>query len=111
MPEGCFRISIIKNKNYKGNPWSPSLYSEKTNGLGNNTIPLSVRLYFQIGLHLKDEKILKLIQSTLGVGKIYRSKTRPDSVCYYKFFRELSSNYSKMGRLFTFQKSLWTNSK
>jgi len=39
-----------------------------------------VRLYFQIGLHLKDESILKLIQSTLGVGKIYRSKTRPDSV-------------------------------
>jgi hypothetical protein len=43
-------------------------------------MPLSVRLYFQIGLHLKDEKILKLIQSTLGVGKIYRSKTRLDSV-------------------------------
>lgn len=62
--EGCFRISILKNKNYKGNPWSPHLYSEN-NGLG-NTMPLSVRLYFQIGLHLKDEKILKLIQSTLG---------------------------------------------
>lgn len=75
--ESCFRISIIKNKNYKGNPWSPSLYSG--NGLG-NSMPLSVRLYFQIGLHLKDEKILKLIQSTLGVGKIYRSKTRLDSV-------------------------------
>lgn len=43
-------------------------------------MPLSVRLYFQIGLHLKDEKILKLIQSTLGVGKIYKSKSRPDSV-------------------------------
>ena len=44
------------------------------------TMPLSVRLYFQIGLHLKDEKILNLIQSTLGVGKIYKSKSRPDSV-------------------------------
>jgi len=76
--EGCFRISIIKNKNYKGNPWSPSLYSVN-NGLG-NSMPLSVRLYFQIGLHLKDEKILKLIQSSLGVGKIYRSKTRLDYV-------------------------------
>ena len=78
--EGCFRISIIKNKNYRANPWSPSIYSENTNGTDNNTIPLSVRLYFQIGLHLKDENVLKLIQSTLGVGKIYRSKTRPDSV-------------------------------
>jgi len=76
--EGCFRISILKNKNFWGNPWDPSLYSEN-NGLG-NTIPLSVRLYFQIGLHLKDENILKFIQSTLGVGKIYRSKTRTDSV-------------------------------
>lgn len=72
--EGCFRISIIKNKNYKGNPWLPDLYSEN-NGLG-GTIPLSVRLYFQIGLHLKDEKILNLIQSTLGGWKglyIYKS--------------------------------------
>ena len=43
-------------------------------------MPLSVRLYFQIGLHLKDEKILKLIQSTLGVGKIYKSQSRADSV-------------------------------
>lgn len=78
--EGCFRISIIKNKNYKGNPWSTSLYStEKPDELG-NTMPLSVRLYFQIGLHLKDEKILKLIQSSLGGGKIYRSNTRPDYV-------------------------------
>ena len=24
--EGCFRLSIIKNKNFKGNPWLPSLY-------------------------------------------------------------------------------------
>ena len=43
-------------------------------------MPLSVRLYFQIGVHLKDEKILKLIQSTLGVGKIYKTKSRPDFV-------------------------------
>lgn len=40
--EGCFRISIIKNKNSKG-----------------KALPLSVRLYFQIGLHRKDEAILK----------------------------------------------------
>ena len=39
-----------------------------------NIIPLSVRLYFQIGLHKKDELILKLIQSKLGVGKIYSSR-------------------------------------
>jgi len=42
------------------------------------TIPLSVRLYFQIGLHLKDKSILELIKSELGVGKIYSS--RADSV-------------------------------
>ena len=78
--EGCFHLSITKNKNYKDNPLSPDLYSENKE-LG-NSIPLSVRLYFQIGLHLKDENILKLIQSTLGVGKIYRSASRPDSVEY-----------------------------
>lgn len=48
--EGCYRISIIKNKNSKG-----------------KALPLSVRLYFQIGLHRKDEAILKLIRSELGV--------------------------------------------
>ena len=42
--------------------------------------PLSFRLYFQIGLHIKDEYILQLIQSELGVGKIYKTKSRPDSV-------------------------------
>jgi len=52
----CFRISIIKNKNIKG-----------------KALPLSVRLYFQIGLHRKDEAILELIASELGVGKIYRA--------------------------------------
>jgi len=75
--EGCFRISIIKNKNYRGNPWSPSLYKEESD---NKTIPLSVRLYFQIGLHIKDEAILNLIKSTIGVGKIYKSKSRPDAI-------------------------------
>ena len=75
--EGCFRISIIKNKNYRGNPWSPSLYKEESD---NKTIPLSVRLYFQIGLHKKDEAILNLIKSTIGVGNIYKSKSRPDTV-------------------------------
>ena len=70
--EGCFRLSIIKNKNFKGNPWLPSLYNRNKE---TNIIPLSVRLYFQIGLHKKDELILKLIQSKLGVGKIYSSRT------------------------------------
>lgn len=77
--EACFRLSITKNKNYKGNPWIPSIYSGKNKETG-STMPLSVRLYFQIGLHLKDLNILKLIQSTLGVGKIYESKSRPNSV-------------------------------
>jgi len=44
--EACFRISIIKNKNYK-----PGL-SKDTGGARLTTLPLSVRLYFQIGLHL-----------------------------------------------------------
>jgi hypothetical protein len=60
--ECCFRLSIIKNQNF--NP---------RKGAG-KALPWSVRLYFQIGLHRKDEAILKLIQSELGVGKIYRSR-------------------------------------
>jgi hypothetical protein len=52
----------------------------ETIGVYNNSIPLSVRLYLQIGLHLKDEAILKLIKSKLGVGEIYRSKSRPNSI-------------------------------
>jgi hypothetical protein len=76
--EGCFRISIIKNKNYKDNPWLSSLYDITKNNKPLKTIPLSVRLYFQIGLHLKDKSILELIKSELGVGKIYSS--RVDSV-------------------------------
>nr|AVD96821.1 double-motif LAGLIDADG homing endonuclease [Ophiostoma novo-ulmi subsp. novo-ulmi] len=77
--EGCFRISIIKNKNYNDNPWLPSLY-EKLDSTKKFIAPLSVRLYFQIGLHKKDEYILKLIQSELKVGKIYTVKTRPDTM-------------------------------
>ena len=46
--EGCFRISMIRNKNLKG-----------------KALPWSVRLYFQIGLHRKDEAILELIKSEL----------------------------------------------
>lgn len=55
--EGCFRISILKNKesNYK------------------------IRLYFQISLHIKDEKVLELMIDELKVGKIYRNKSRPDA--------------------------------
>jgi len=61
--EGCFRVSIIKNKNYESS-------------LKNRTaLPLKVRVYFQIGLHRKDEDILELIRSSLGVGKIYRSRS------------------------------------
>lgn len=77
--EGCFRVSIIKNKNFKGNPWQPSLYLSETEGAKFIT-PLSVRLYFQIGLHLKDEYILQEIKSELGVGKIYKTQSRPDFV-------------------------------
>ncbi len=76
--EGCFRISIIKNKNYKSNPWLASLYDKTKENTSMKTIPLSVRLYFQIGLHLKDKLILELIKSELGVGEIYNS--RVDSV-------------------------------
>lgn len=50
---------MIKNINYKG---------------GSKALPLKARLYFQIGLHRKDEAILTYIQSKLGVGKIYRSR-------------------------------------
>jgi hypothetical protein len=49
--EGCFRISILKNKELK-TQWG-------------------VRAFSQISLHLKDKAILELIQSKLGVGKIY----------------------------------------
>lgn len=50
----------------------PSLYDINKE---TEIIPLSVRLYFQIWVHKKDELILKLIQSKLGVGEIYNSRT------------------------------------
>ena len=56
--EGCFRISILKNANK-----------------GERAISFKVRLYFQIGLHRKDEAILELIKTSLGVGRIYRSRS------------------------------------
>ena len=59
--EGCFRLSILKNKNYKE---------------GGKVLPFKPRLYFQIGLHRKDEVILESMKFLLGVGKI--SKSRPD---------------------------------
>jgi len=49
--EGCFRISVLKNKELK-TQWG-------------------VRLSFQISLHAKDKAILNLIQYKLGIGKIY----------------------------------------
>lgn len=82
--EGCFRISILKNKNFKGNPWQPSLYfSDAVQSdlkFQGHISPLSVRLYFQIGVHLKDEYILQEIKSELGVGQIYKTQSRPDFV-------------------------------
>lgn len=50
--EGCFRLSILKNKELKTG--------------------FKVELIFQIGLHENDKAILELIQSSLGVGKIYK---------------------------------------
>ena len=49
--EGCFRISILKNKELK--------------------IKWGVRAFFQISLHGKDKALLELIRLKLGVGKIY----------------------------------------
>ena len=45
--EGCFRISIIKNKNYKN---TQSLVPTKNEKSNLTSLPLSVRLYFQIEL-------------------------------------------------------------
>lgn len=69
--EGCFRISILKNKNYKS---TQSLVSTENVKSNLTSLPWSVRLYFQIELHKKDEAILELAQSTLGVGKIYKAR-------------------------------------
>jgi hypothetical protein len=49
--EGCFRISILKNRELK--------------------IGWGVRAFFQISLHGKDKALLELIRLKLGVGKIY----------------------------------------
>ena len=51
--EGCFRLSILANKNYKE---------------GGKVLPFKPRLYFQIGLHRKDVVILESIKSLLGGG-------------------------------------------
>nr|YP_010164135.1 LAGLIDADG endonuclease [Metarhizium album]QRK27500.1 LAGLIDADG endonuclease [Metarhizium album] len=55
--EGCFRISILKNKNFK-----------------DNNIPFKTRLYFQLSLHKRDENLLELLKKNLKVGKIYKSR-------------------------------------
>jgi hypothetical protein len=60
--EGCFRISILKNRNYQ---------QDKGN------VPFITRLYFQLSLHKKDENLLVLLKDSLKVGKIYKS--RPES--------------------------------
>jgi hypothetical protein len=86
--EGCFRISIIKNKNYKISKESTLVSSKKVRG-NLTTLPLSVRLYFQIELRAlrarKDESILESIQSALGVGKIYRKAARYKHVTNFFF--------------------------
>lgn len=56
--EGCFRISILNNIKLKDN----------------NNLPFKTRLYFQLGLHKKDENLLELIKNNLKVGKIYKSR-------------------------------------
>jgi len=58
--ESCFTISIFRSKEFK-------------TGWGVNTI-------FQIGLHRKDEALLKQIQSFFGVGSII--KHGPESILY-----------------------------
>uniref|UniRef100_UPI0030E37AE1 hypothetical protein n=1 Tax=Ophiocordyceps sobolifera TaxID=94213 RepID=UPI0030E37AE1 len=57
--EGCFRISILNNRNFK-----------KDNG----NVPFNTRLYFQLSLHKKDENVLELLKDSLKVGKIYKSR-------------------------------------
>nr|YP_009327824.1 hypothetical protein [Epichloe festucae]YP_010564198.1 hypothetical protein OYW92_mgp42 [Epichloe bromicola]APB96783.1 hypothetical protein [Epichloe festucae]APB96843.1 hypothetical protein [Epichloe hybrida]UYX62182.1 hypothetical protein [Epichloe bromicola] len=57
--EGCFRISILSNRNFKQD--------------GSN-VPFKTRLYFQLSLHKKDENLLELLKDNLKVGKIYKSR-------------------------------------
>nr|ATI20429.1 LAGLIDADG endonuclease [Juglanconis juglandina] len=61
--EGCFRISILKNSSYRE---------------GSNLPQYKIRLYFQISLHIKDIKVLEDMITELGVGRIYKTKSRPD---------------------------------
>jgi len=58
--ECCFHLSIIENKNYKTG-WT-------------------VKVSFDIGLHIKDKVLLELIQSYFGVGKLY--VTSLESICF-----------------------------
>ena len=55
--EGCFRISILNNRNFKED---------------NSNVPFNTRLYFQLSLHKKDENLLELLKDSLKVGKIYK---------------------------------------
>lgn len=75
--EGCFRISILKNKEIRTQWW--------------------VQAVFRITLHRKDKAILDLIQSTLGVGKVYT--TGPDAfsleVCTVKGLRVIIAHFDK----------------
>ncbi len=57
--EGCFRISILNNRNFK---------EDKGN------VAFNTRLYFQLSLHKKDANLLKLLKDSLNVGKIYKSR-------------------------------------
>lgn len=73
--EGCFRISIIKNKEMRTQWW---------------VLPV-----FKITLHQKDKAILDLIPATLGVGKVYSSG--PDAfsleVCTVKGLRVIIAHF------------------
>jgi len=57
--EGCFRISILNNRNFKED---------------SSSVPFNTRLYFQLSLHKKDENLLELLKDSLKVGKIYKSR-------------------------------------
>ena len=82
--EGCFLISITKNKELK--------------------IGWYVKAYFQISLYKKDKAILEQIQSFFGVGSIVKQGT--DAIKYrvgsvknlairHKSFWEIPFNFKK----------------
>ena len=52
--DGCFRISITENKNYK--------------------LGWKVQPHFQLAQHERDNTVLKLIQKLFSVGKIYKAE-------------------------------------